>query len=218
METNYLFTTLKIVADGIVKTLGNNCEVVIHDFNDLSASIIYIAGNVTNRKVGGPITDLIFNKLREKGDSVENMYNYTTRTKDGKILKSSTIFLRNAKNKVIGCLCLNIDVTQYINLKLLIDNFLGFKEIDELKNIENFATSTEETIEAISLEIAKKFGKSPANMNKDERLEFIKALNDKGIFVLKGSVDKIAKILGLSKYTVYSYIQEIKSRGMINEI
>ena len=218
METNYLFITLKIIADGIVKTLGNNCEVVIHDFTDLSASIIYIAGNVTNRKVGGPITDLIFNVLREKGDSVDNMYNYTTRTKDGKILKSSTIFLRNTKNKVIGCLCLNIDVTQYINLKLLIDNFLGFKEIDELKNIENFATSTEETIEAISLEIAKKFGKSPANMNKDERLAFIKALNDKGIFVLKGSVDKIAKILGLSKYTVYSYIQEIKSRGRINEI
>ena len=218
METNYLFITLKIIADGIVKTLGNNCEVVIHDFTDLSASIIYIAGNVTNRKVGGPITDLIFNVLREKGDSVDNMYNYTTRTKDGKILKSSTIFLRNTKNKVIGCLCLNIDVTQYINLKLLIDNFLGFKEIDELKNIENFATSTEETIEAISLEIAKKFGKSPANMNKDERLAFIKALNDKGIFILKGSVDKIAKILGLSKYTVYSYIQEIKSRGRINEI
>ena len=55
-------------------------------------------------------------------------------------------------------------------------------------------------------------------MNKDERLAFIKALNDKGIFVLKGSVDKIAKILGLSKYTVYSYIQEIRSRGRINEI
>ena len=121
------------------------------------------------------------------------------------------MFLRNAKNKVIGCLCLNIDVTQYINLKLLIDNIIGFKEIGELKNIENFATSTEETIEAISLEIAKKFGKSPANMNKDERLEFIKTLNEKGIFVLKGSVDKIAKILGISKYTVYGYIQEIKN-------
>jgi predicted transcriptional regulator YheO len=211
MEGQHLFTVLKDVAEGIVETLGSNCEVVIHDFNDLSASIIYIAGNVTNRKVGGPITDLTFKEYKGKGDNVENRYNYTTRTRDGKILKSSTMFLRNAKNKVIGCLCLNIDVTQYINLKLLIDNIIGFKEIGELKNIENFATSTEETIEAISLEIAKKFGKSPANMNKDERLEFIKTLNEKGIFVLKGSVDKIAKILGISKYTVYGYIQEIKN-------
>ena len=202
MEGQHLFTVLKDVAEGIVETLGSNCEVVIHDFNDLSASIIYIAGNVTNRKVGGPITDLTFKEYKGKGDNVENRYNYTTRTRDGKILKSSTMFLRNAKNKVIGCLCLNIDVTQYINLKLLIDNIIGFKEIGELKNIE---------IEAISLEIAKKFGKSPANMNKDERLEFIKTLNEKGIFVLKGSVDKIAKILGISKYTVYGYIQEIKN-------
>mgnify|MGYP005811098189 CR=1 FL=1 len=218
MENEYLFKELKGIANSLVKTLGNNCEVVIHNFEDLSSSIIYIAGNITNRIIGGPITDLIFNAYRENGDSVENMYNYTTRTKDGKILKSSTTFLRNSKNNVIGCLCINIEITHLINLKLLIDNIIGFKEIDELKNIENFAVSTDETIEAISLEIAKKFGKSPVTMNREERLEFIKTLDGKGIFILKGSVEKVSKILGISKYTVYSYLQEIKSRRISDEI
>jgi predicted transcriptional regulator YheO len=218
MENEYLFSQLKIIADSIALTFGINCEVVVHDFKDMSSSIVYIAGNITKRKVGGPITDLIFKAFREHGDKVQNMYNYTTRTKDGKILKSSTIFLRNSDNKVIGCLCINIDMSHFINLKLILDNIIGFKEVYELSNIENFATSTDETIEAISMDVAKKYAKTPDNMNKAERLDFLRSLDEKGVFVLKGSVDKIAKILGISKYTVYSYLQEIKNSRNSNEI
>lgn len=218
MENEYLFSQLKIIADSIALTFGINCEVVVHDFKDMSSSIVYIAGNITKRKVGGPITDLIFKTFREHGDKVQNMYNYTTRTKDGKILKSSTIFLRNSDNKVIGCLCINIDMSHFINLKLILDNIIGFKEVYELSNIENFATSTDETIEAISMDVAKKYAKTPDNMNKAERLDFLRSLDEKGVFVLKGSVDKIAKILGISKYTVYSYLQEIKNSRYSNEI
>lgn len=218
MENEYLFSQLKIVADSIALTFGINCEVVIHDFKDMSSSIVYIAGNITKRKVGGPITDLIFKEFREYGDKVQNMYNYTTRTKDGKILKSSTIFLKNSDNKVIGCLCINIDMSHFINLKLILDNIIGFKEVNESSNIENFAASTDETIEAISMDVAKKYAKTPDNMNRAERLDFLRSLDEKGIFVLKGSVDKIAKILGISKYTVYSYLQEIKNSRCSNEI
>jgi predicted transcriptional regulator YheO len=218
MENEYLFSQLKIVADSIALTFGINCEVVIHDFKDMSSSIVYIAGNITKRKVGGPITDLIFKAFREYGDKVQNMYNYTTRTKDGKILKSSTIFLKNSDNKVIGCLCINIDMSHFINLKLILDNIIGFKEVNESSNIENFAASTDETIEAISMDVAKKYAKTPDNMNRAERLDFLRSLDEKGIFVLKGSVDKIAKILGISKYTVYSYLQEIKNSRCSNEI
>ena len=210
MEKEFIFKQLKSVAEGIIKAFGDNSEVLLHDFSNLAKSIVYIAGNVTNRKVGGPITDFVFNLYRDKGDSIQNMFSYTTRTKGGMVLKSSTIFLRDHKDKVVGCMCINIDISHFINLKISLDSIIGFKEFDDLKNIENFALSIDETIEALSLELAKKYGKNPVNMDRGERLNFIKSLDEKGVFALKGSVDRVSKILGISKYTVYNYLQEIK--------
>ena len=48
---------------------------------------------------------------------------YRTRTKDGRDLKSTTIFIRNSSGKVVGCLCINIDVTAYLSVGNVIDDF-----------------------------------------------------------------------------------------------
>ena len=47
---------LKRMARGIVGVFGKRCEVVIHDFNDITRSVVHIEGNVTNRSVGAPVT------------------------------------------------------------------------------------------------------------------------------------------------------------------
>ena len=57
-ERGLIFHTLRQIADAIVGTFPRAFEVVVHDLSQPQKSIKYIAGDVTQRKVGGPVTDL----------------------------------------------------------------------------------------------------------------------------------------------------------------
>ena len=53
-------------------------------------------------------------------------------------------------------------------------------------------------------------------MTKDDKVRAIRFLNDSGAFLVTKSGDKVAKYFGISKYTLYSYIdkqQEDKQNG-----
>ncbi len=50
-------------------------------------------------------------------------------------------------------------------------------------------------------------------MKRHEKIELIKFMDEKGIFLMKGSVEKVASMLGISKVTVYSYLDEIKNKS-----
>ena len=54
-------------------------------------------------------------------------------------------------------------------------------------------------------------GKPVALMTKDDKVRAIRFLNDSGAFLVTKSGDKVAKYFGISKYTLYSYI-DIKSK------
>ena len=61
-------------------------------------------------------------------------------------------------------------------------------------------------------------GKPAALMNKDDKIRAIRFLSDAGAFLVTKSGDKVAKYFGISKYTLYSYIdankqQEEKKHG-----
>ena len=49
-------------------------------------------------------------------------------------------------------------------------------------------------------------GKPVAVMNKDDKVKAIQFLNQNGAFLVTKSGDKVAKYFGISKYTLYSYI------------
>lgn len=47
-------------------------------------------------------------------------------------------------------------------------------------------------------------------MNKDDKVRAIRFLNESGAFLVTKSGDKVAKYFGISKYTLYSYIDANK--------
>lgn len=47
-------------------------------------------------------------------------------------------------------------------------------------------------------------------MKRREKIELIRFMDEKGIFLMKGAVDKVADQLGISRVTVYSYLDEVK--------
>lgn len=213
-EKDRIFQMLRQVADGIVTIFGRHCEVVIHDLthlSDLSHSLIYVAGDITHRKPGAPITNVVVQALHEEGDEVKDQYNYKTTTSDGRILKSSNIYIRDSHGKVIGALCFNFEITEFLNTVSLLQSFLRTDENDTPLKRETFASSANETLDSLIEQVVGKMGKQPSAMSTAERIQCIELLEHNGTFHIKGAVDYVARVMGVTKFTIYRYLQDVRS-------
>jgi predicted transcriptional regulator YheO len=57
----------------------------------------------------------------------------------------------------------------------------------------------------------RRVGKPVALMTREDKIRAVRFLNDTGAFLITKSSDKISKFFGISKYTLYSYLDESKS-------
>jgi len=214
-EKEKIIAMLRPVADAFVAMIGRGCEVAIHDLTMLQSSLVYLAGDVTKRRLGAPITDLVVKALRSEGDGIKAILNYKTATADGRVLKSSTIFSRDLRGKVIVALCLNLDTTDFMNSIRLLESFVRFNDQAERNLDETFASSVTQTIDSLVEQALHEIGKEPSTMSTDERRQFVTLLESKGAFLIKGAVSHVASIMGISHFTVYNYLQKIRTESAL---
>jgi predicted transcriptional regulator YheO len=48
-------------------------------------------------------------------------------------------------------------------------------------------------------------------MSTDEKVKLVKELKSSGVFQIKGGVDQVAHLLGITRYTVYNYLKKIQT-------
>lgn len=197
------------VADAIHATIGAYSEVVIHDITRPDQSIVYIAGNVTNRQIGAPLTDLVLENVRKHGNECEDVLNYGTTTRDGKTLRSSTTFIRDDDGQVIGCLCINIDITPMLSWRYFLEKSLAV-ETGSIR--ETFSSDVSEALNGIIKGILETYHVPVASLPREEKLVIITQLDDKGVFLVKGAIDQVAYALGVSRYSIYNYLEEVRSQ------
>lgn len=212
LEKKHIFANAINISKTVVRMLAYHCEIAIHDFADLEHSMVHIEGNITSRKIGAPITNIVVKAWRQHGDDVKDMIGYPTTASSGRRMKSSTTFLRDKNNKVLGAFCLNLDITEFEstcnNLQKIIHMDMNYDPYSQ----ESFATNMNETSDAILEASIVKAGKHPAAMNREERIQFIHILDDEGAFLIKGMVYSVATIMNVSIHTVYNYMRHIKSK------
>ncbi len=201
---------LKQIARALSAQFGPNCEVVIHDLTarDPERSIVYIVnGHVTGRRLGdGPSTVVMEQLLHAQEDPTDHL-GYLTRTPDGKILKSSTVYIRDGRGRVSAILAINYDISSL----LMVENAIG----SMVHTVEEEARGHEERITVLNVsdlledlieQSVALVGKPVALMNKEDKVRAIQFLSQHGAFLITKSGDKVAKHFGISKYTLYSYI------------
>lgn len=211
-EENLAF--LKRMAKGITSIFGDRCEVVIHDFSDIANSLIHLEGNITQRSVGAPITDMVFRLLNEFGNDASDKLGYKNILDNGKILKCSIIFVRDDADKIEGCVCINFDISDFVFLSKAFSEFnplspaANGSEANHLK--ERYAKNFPETMESVIDGMLVESKKAPAMMDRDEKKQIVQKLDKSGVFTIKGAVLYLAKVLGVSRYTIYSYLKEVR--------
>jgi predicted transcriptional regulator YheO len=190
------------------------CEVVIHDFADFEHSIVCIEGSVTNRRVGGAATDLLLAKASQ-GDTDEDLYNYLTSLPGGRLMKSCTVFLRDDGGAAYGAFCVNFDITAFLGMNKVLASFVTTEEHGDV--VETFANDIEDTIHSIVTDTLNETGQTLPLMGRDEKVELIGRLAEKGVFQVKKSVSILADQLGLSRATVYNYLREARLTNTPNQ-
>jgi len=199
------------LAKGISRQFGPNCEVVVHDLdsNDPNSSIVAIEnGHVTGRKVGDGPSHVVLEALRSGRENLTDHLSYLTRTKDGKILKSSTIYVRDDDGEAIGIFAINYDITLMLAME---ENLKQFTATDQdQREPERISRNVGDLLDELIEQSVKIVGKPVALMTKEDKVKAIQFLNETGAFLITKSGDKVCRFFGISKYTLYSYIDEAK--------
>ena len=55
-------------------------------------------------------------------------------------------------------------------------------------------------------------------MNRIEKIRLVKELEKNGVFKIKGGINHITSLMGISKYTIYNYLKIIQTEEDIQRI
>ena len=214
MTEDSSFEMLVSTAHGIARQFGKDCEVCIHDLSvkDLEHTIIFIInGHVSGRKIGDGASKVVLETLEaiEKGDIIVDHLGYRTTTQDGRILKSSTVFLKDSTGKYRWVLGINYDVTALMNVDAALQSITTVESHDS-NGDGQIPLNVNDLLDNLINQSVKRIGKPPALMNKEEKIQAIQFLRDAGAFLITKSGDKVSNFYGISKFTLYSYIDQSK--------
>ena len=226
------------LVDFLGKILGPKTEVVLENVKDFSHSVVAIAnGNLSGRAIGSPATDLVLHIWQNREyDRHDYLTHYAGYTIQGHPVVSSTLFVRNSRGRVIGFLCINFDnstfrqasqelrrASSYLDALGLTGSGAELKDYgtppeepaaeteSEQSTREVLSVNTDEVVTHNIAEFAAELGIPPARMNRQERLRLITRLDGSGVFLVKGSVDTVARALGISSPSVYRYLHTIRN-------
>ena len=192
----------------IAEQFGSRCEVVLHDLTkDYNHTIVAIEnGHVTNRVVGGSGSNLglpILTGEKKDGD----ICNYITRTEDGKMLRSSTFFLRDEKEQVIGAICVNYEIGDLLQLQDVLESVSMYPSSKKDVEPEVFAKNVGEILDHLTAQCTEYIGKPGVEMTKEEKIQALEFFDSKGAFLISKAGEHLREYLGVSKYTLYNYLE-----------
>ena len=203
----------KRLAHALALQFGSSCEVVVHDLEtkDPSHSIVAIEnGHVTGRKLGDGPSHVVLEALHAGDAKLEDRPAYLTKTADGKILKSSTVFIRDEDGHAVGIFASNYDITLLRAAGETISEVVG-TEPSAPREPEPIVRSVADLLDDLIEQSVQLVGTPVALMSKEEKVRAIRYLNDTGAFLITKSGPKVCKFFGISKYTLYSYLDEARA-------
>ena len=206
-----ILKSYEAVVDGLAMLIGPYCEIVLHSLQDLKCSAIRIAnGEHTGRKIGSPITDLALRMLHDMTGADSSVSKcYFTRAKSGVLMKSLTIAIRNREQRVIGLLCINMNLD--VPFSQIMGTFIPPETQDEAAPSVNFASSVEDLVTQTLEFTIEEVNADRAVSNNAKNRQIVLNLYEKGIFDIKDAINQVADRLNISKHTVYLYIRQFKS-------
>jgi len=199
---------LKQLARTLAVQFGSKCEVAVHDLTqDPEHTIVAIEnGSVTGRRVGNGASQIVLEALKSDTEA-EDQIGYMIRTRDGRLLKSSSVYLRDSEGHPVALFSINYDVTELSHSVSILEQLVSpGLEKPHQNDVGEVFSNVNDLLDRLIEESLAHVGKPVALMNKEDKVKAIKYLEKKGAFLIKKSGDKVTKTYDISKYTLYNYL------------
>lgn len=195
------------LVEPLAAALAPGVEVVLHDLSRLPNSVVAIAGGLSGRAAGAPATDLGL-RLLMQDDPPDSVVGYRTELPGGVVCRSSTIFLRGEATRPVAALCLNRDVSRLTQARDLLAELVDTPASSGHDRSETFYDSVENLTDDLLRRAIGAIGVDVAEMSKSDKTRVVKDLEQRGFFLIKESVELAARTLGVSRYTIYNYLND----------
>lgn len=203
MKREEAFEFLDRTAQGIAETFGASCETLVHDMSLPSHPILSIYnGHVSGREVGSTLDVMGEHQELDEVGRKTDFVNLLATTPSGKQIKSSTFHLIGEDfNLALG---INYDFTSlaYAN-RILVEMMNAQADLQSA-----MSRGGEDRLSEIFDECMAAIGKPVDALSKADRLKVIALLDQKSAFSFRKSVPFVSQRLGVSRYTVYKYLNE----------
>lgn len=230
-----LIAVFSSLVEPLGRSLPASTEVVLHDLSKLPNSIVAIHGTVTGRQVGDPATDLLLKKLMELSD--DHAVGYETRLPNGGRIRSSTMIIRDVSGQPVAALCINSDLSVWESLQDIVTSMLdGTRvaaehvgpvaarpvpvspvDVEYDNEPEVFVTDVEQLAAHLMRRAVSKVDVPVELMQKRHKVEVVRDLKGRGMFHLRDAVDMVATALGVTRFTIYNYLNEIADEDDTDE-
>jgi predicted transcriptional regulator YheO len=205
MTRDEAFEFLDRTARGIAEMFGASCETLVHDMGVPTHPILSIYnGHVSGREVGSTMDIMGVGLELDEQAATTDQVNLAAVTPDGRQTKSSTFhMIGEGYNLALG---INFDYTSLVFAnRILVDLMSAQADLRSALWQPGDAKQLGDLFD----QCAASLGKPLDAFTKADRLKLIALLRARSAFSYRKSVPYVAGRLGVSRYTVYKYLDEV---------
>lgn len=214
---NEIFRHYQNIMNYFGEILGPNYEFVLHILDTDGGSHIghIVNGDLSGRSLNGPLTNYAKQLINEKVYlDKDHVVGYVGEGPRGKKFRSSTLFIKDHKGELQGLLCINFDADVY---RKVAKDILTLAHLSiDIEQIER-KTEQEQPVEKLHDNVSniiytvidKDILESGAQLSPEQKKLAISKLKEYGVFDIKGTINEVADIMGMSESSVYRYLQMV---------
>ena len=197
---------------------GDMCEIVVHDYRKgPDATVVdIINGDLSGRSIGDPSRSaLIVGAGKNVNEFKAPSVFYFTNAK-GLVCKSCTTFIADEEERIIGAVCINLNVTELFHASAALRKLLDVpneKVTTDNDNGDNnvLVNNVDDVLDYFMDIVNQKIGKVPMMMSKEEKIRALGFLDRKGILKISKVSLELCQRFNISKFTLYNYIEEARN-------
>ena len=128
--------------------------------------------------------------------------------------KSFTTLIPDENGKIIGAVCVNLDVSDFLNAQRALHAFVQYPMTHHAPMSDKDALATKNVDDILQYYMNQAellIGKPMGLMNKEEKIRALDYLDQKGVFKISKTSVLLCETLKVSKYTLYNYLEEARS-------
>ncbi len=194
------------LCDAIARLLWPRAEVVLHDI--ARDAIVHIANPFSARKAGDAS---LIGELPEPTLTGNVVGPYPKRNFDGRRLKAVMSVIRDAENAPVGLVCVNLDIEAFSGALEQIEQLIAIVQPTP-RPASLFGADWREQVNTRVGEFLVERATSLERMTPEVMDDLLLRLDECGTFAIRTAVPYVAKVLGLSRATVYSRLAAARRR------